>query len=164
MKTHNFTVETLERVHELGFRVVRRGFYWGSVEKEKGVYAFPDYDGPMARARELGLTVVGVLFANNKLYEDHGQRAIRTDAGRQGFANFAAALAGHYGGQKVLWEIWNEPNVRTFRRQDGKHNSDEFAGEYTALVKEVVPAMRKDDPDCFVVAGSVSNYWEPSYQ
>ena len=164
LKTHNFTVETLDRIHELGFRIVRRGFYWGSVEKEQGAYDFADYDAPMARARELGLTVVGVLFGNHKLYEDHGQRAVRTDAGRQGFARFAAALAKHYQGQKVLWEVWNEPNVRTFWRGDGKHNSDEFAKEYVALVKEVAPAMLAVDSGCFVVAGSVSNYWEPSYR
>jgi hypothetical protein len=63
-----------------------------------------------------------------------------------------------------LWEVWNEPNVRTFWRKDGTHNSKEFAEEYTALVRETVPAMLGADPDCFVMAGSVSNYWEPSYE
>ena len=63
----------------------------------------------------------------------------------------------------MLWEIWNEPNVRTFWRKSGTHNSEEFAAEYTALVQAVAPAMLKADPGCFVMAGSVSNYWEPSY-
>ena len=38
LKTHNFTIDDLDRAHAMGFRVVRRGFYWTSVEKEKGVY------------------------------------------------------------------------------------------------------------------------------
>lgn len=164
LKSHNFTVETLQQVHRLGFRVVRRGFYWTSIEKEKGVYGFDDYDPQMEHAKKLGLTVVGCLFGNNKLHENDGRGGIQTDAGRRGFAGFAAAVASRYKDHDVLWEIWNEPNVRTFWRKDGKHNSEEFAAEYTELAKAVVPAMLRADADCFVMAGSVSNYWEPSYE
>ncbi|HBC88109.1 MAG TPA: hypothetical protein DCZ94_14255, partial [Lentisphaeria bacterium] len=35
--------------------------------------------------------------------------------------------------------------------------------EYTALVKETVKTMRAADPDCLVVAGSVSCFWDPSF-
>ena len=70
LKSHNFTIQTLDRVHALGFRVVRRGLYWASVEKEKGVYNFSEWDEPMRHADKLGLTVVGVLFGGNKLYEE----------------------------------------------------------------------------------------------
>jgi len=164
LKTHNFTVEDLDHLRQLGFRVVRRGFYWSSIETEKSVYDFAEYDAQMEHAGKAGLTVVGCLFGNNELYEDDGQGGIQTEAGRQGFAKFAAALAERYKDHDVLWEIWNEPNVRTFWRKDGQHNSDEFAEEYTALVKEVVPAMLNAAPDCFVMAGSVSNYWGPSYE
>lgn len=164
LKTESFTLETLDQAYALGFRVVRRGFYWNGIEKEKGVYTFDAYDAQMAHAKKLGLTVVACLFNGNKLYEDHGRGGVLTEEGRQGFAKFAAALATHYKGQAILWEVWNEPNVRTFWRKDGTHNTVEFADEYTALVKAVVPAMLTADPDCFVVAGSVSNYWEPSYQ
>ncbi len=163
LKTHNFTIETLDQVHAMGFRVVRRGFYWPGVEKVKGSYDFSDYDAQMAHAKSLGLTVVGVLFNVHKEYENDGQGGIQTEAGRKGFAAFGAALANHYRDQDVIWEVWNEPNVRTFWRKNGKHNSEPFAEEYTALVKEVVPAMLAANPDAFVVAGSVSNYWQPSY-
>lgn len=148
----------------MGFRAVRRGFYWTSVEKEKGVYDFSDYDVQMGHAKKLGLTVVGCLFGNNKLYEDDGLGGIQTEPGRKGFANFAAALAEHYKDHDVLREVWNEPNVRSFSRKNGQHNSKKFAEEYTALVKETASAMLAADPDCVVVAGSVSNYWGPSYE
>jgi hypothetical protein len=164
LKTHNFTPAVLDKVHKVGFRIVRRGFYWNAVEREKGVYTFDNYDKTMAHAKKLGITVVGVLFGGNSLYENDGRGGIQTDPGRQGFAKFAAALAEHYKDHSVLWELWNEPNVRTFWRKDGKHNSDEFAKEYTDLAKAVVPAMLEADPDCFVMAGSVSNYWRPSYE
>jgi len=162
LKSHNFTSQTLAQAHQLGFRILRRGFYWSSVEKTKGKYDFSEYDPQIRKARGLGLTVVGVLFGNNELYEDDGESGIRTEEGRQGFANSAAASAAHYEDQPVLWEVWNEPNVCTFWRKSGKHNSPEFAAEYADLVKAVAPAMVKANPDCFVMAGSVSNYWEPS--
>ncbi len=164
MKTHNFTVENLRTAHEMGFRVVRRAFYWQGVEQEKGVYDFSKWDTEMAEADRLGLTVIGCWFGNNKLHEDDGRGGIQTEEGRQAFAAFAAACAKRYKDQKVLWEVWNEPNVRTFWRKDGKHNSDEFAQEYTDLVKAIMPAVLAVDPDAFVIAGSVSNYWKPSYE
>ncbi|HMP76983.1 MAG TPA: cellulase family glycosylhydrolase [Kiritimatiellia bacterium] len=164
LKSHNFTLETLDRVHEAGFRTIRRGFYWDWIEKEKGVYDFSRYDREMARARELGLTVVGVFFNQNKLYEDDGLGGIQTEAGRRGFAAFAAALVAHYKDHEVVWEIWNEPNVRTFWRKNGMHNSREFAEEYTALVKETIPAILAVTPGARVLAGSLSNYWPPSYE
>lgn len=164
LKTDSFTIETLDRLHALGFRVVRRGFYWNTVEKNKGTYDFSQYDAQMAHAKKLGMTVIGCLFSSNRAYEPNTQGAVTTPEGREGFANFAAACAKHYQDHQVLWEIWNEPNVRTFWRKDGTHNSEPFAQEYSDLVKATVPKMLAANPKAFVMAGSVSNYWEPSYQ
>jgi len=166
VKPHNFNSTVLDQMHAngLGFRIIRKGFYWGSVEKQKGVYDFSDYDETMEHAKKNGFTVVGCLFGSNNMYEDAKKGGVLTEAARKGFANFAAAIAKHYKDHNVLWEIWSEPNTRTFWRKNGKHNTPEFAQEYTALVQETVPAMLKAVPDVFVMAGSVSNYWEPSYQ
>lgn len=161
----DWTCGRLEEAQALGFRIVRKGMYWNSVEKEKGVYNFSGYDEQIACAEKLGLTVVVAFFGSNDLYEkQENVRGIITEDGRQGFAGFAAAAAAHYKGKKIIFEIWNEPNVSTFWGKHGKHNTKPFADEYSALVNTVVPEMVKADPDCFVVAGSVSNYWEPSYQ
>lgn len=163
LKTHNFTPKILDQTYDLGFRAARRGIYWNSVEKEKGTYDFSDYDAMFELAKKKNMRLVVALFSSNKLYEEP-KGGVVTEPGRKGFAQFAAAAAARYKGYPIIWEIWNEPNVRTFWRKDGKHNTPEFADEYTALVKEVMPAMLKADPKAFVVAGSVSNYWEPSYQ
>ena len=74
MKTHNFTVEQLDRVSELGFRIVRRGFYWMSIEDDKGVYQFGDYDPQMERARCLPVNTnekrPEILFCLFQAYEE----------------------------------------------------------------------------------------------
>ncbi|MBN2711639.1 MAG: hypothetical protein JXR97_04295 [Planctomycetes bacterium] len=163
MQVKTSEIDQLEPVVATGVRFIRRGFYWDQIEKEKGVYDFTQYDALMDWADAKGIRVIGCLFNNNKLHEDDKKGGIQTEAGRQGFAAWAAALAVHYKGRNIYWEIWNEPNVQTFWRK-GKHNSKEFADEYSALVNAVAPAMVKADPDCFVMAGSVSNYWAPVYE
>lgn len=161
----DWTTGRLEEAQALGFRIVRKGMYWNSVEKQKGVYDFSGYDEQLACAKKLGLTVVVTFFGSNDLYEkQENVRGVITEEGRKGFAGFAAAAAAHYQGEKIIFEIWNEPNVSTFWGKHGKHNTKPFADQYSALVNAVVPEMLKVDSDCFVVAGSVSNYWEPSYQ
>ncbi|MAX23097.1 MAG: hypothetical protein CMJ19_01220 [Phycisphaeraceae bacterium] len=164
LKTHNFNIATIDQVNEVGFSTFRRGVYWYAVEKEKGVYNFDKYQEEFDHAKSKGMRILGCLFGNNKLYEDDGRGGIQTQAGREGFANFAAAVAKHFKDYDIIWEVWNEPNIRTFWRKDGTHNSEPFAQEYVDLVKTIMPVMLKADPDVFVMVGSVSNYWEPSYQ
>jgi polysaccharide biosynthesis protein PslG len=160
-------IEDVEKISKTGVGFMRRGFYWEAIESEKGVYDFSGYDAMMDKADQLGVRIIGCLFANKKaFYEPQAPaagRAIQTEAGRQGYAAWAAACAAHFKGRNIYWEIWNEPNVQTFWRK-GKHNSDEFADEYSRLVLATMPAMLKADPDCFVMAGSVSNYWAPVYE
>jgi hypothetical protein len=48
-------------------------------------------------------------------------------------------------------------------KHGGKGNTEQYANEYVALVATAVPAMRKANPDCIVVAGSVSAFWQPSF-
>jgi len=164
LKTNNFDIETIDRIYDMGFRGLRRGIYWDQVEKENGVYDFSAWDKEFAHARDKGMTIIGCFFGNNKIHEDDGRGGIQTEEGRKGFAAFAAAAVEHYKDYPILWEIWNEPNVRTFWRNDGMHNTEPFAEEYTALVKEVMKAVLQKHPDAFVMAGSVSNYWQPSYE
>ncbi len=161
----DWTTATLDKAHALNFQIVRKGVYWSGVEKVKGVYDFSASDAQIEHAQKLGQLVIVTLFSSNDLYEKRdGVKGVTTEEGRQGFAKFAAAAATRYKGKKVIFEIWNEPNVRTFWGNHGTHNTKPFADEYSALVNAVVPEMLKADPDAFVAAGSVSNYWEPSYQ
>ncbi len=154
------TAEDLDKVKELGVKFFRRGFIWEAVEKEKGVYDFSGYDVLMDNAKERGLGVIACMAFSNKLYGH-----VKDPAGRAGYAKFAAALAEHYKGYNVMFEIWNEPNTMTFWGRHGKKgNTEQYALEYIALVKEVVPAMRKADPNCTIIGGSTSGIWKDSYE
>ncbi len=173
LKSENFSIATIDKIHEMGFGGFRRGIYWTAVDKGDGTYDFSKWDKEFAHAHKKGLRIIGDLFGTNEKYENNGVGGIQTEAGRKAFAKFAAAAAEHYKDYDILWEIWNEPNVRTFWRKNPKavgnvrpamHNSEDFAEEYTALVKETAKEMLKKDPGAFIMAGSVSNYWKPSYE
>lgn len=165
LKDSNFNPTTLNAVADMGFGVIRKGVYWSSVEKTKGAYSFSNYDALFAQADALGLTIVATLYGGNTLYNDQVPNAngITTEEGRQGFANFAAAVAERYKDYDIIWEVWNEPNTRSFWGTHGNHNTQQFAGEYTSLVQAIMPKVLAKDPDAFVVAGAVSAYWQPSY-
>jgi len=160
MQIKAVTPKDLDQIRDLGIKFVRRGFHWEGIEKEKGVYDFSGHDPVMKEIRERGLRVLGVLAFANRLYGP-----VRGDEGREAFAKYAAALVGHFRDDRVIWEIWNEPNTMTFWGRHGKRgNSEEYAAEYVSLVKATVPAMRRADPGCTVVAGSVSCLWSESYK
>lgn len=151
---------TLDQVKALGMKWVRRGFIWEAVEKEKGVYDFTKYDAFVKNCKDRGLSIIGCIAFSNKLYSH-----AKDEPGRSGYAAFAAALAARYKNEAIVWEIWNEPNTMTFWGKHGKKgNSEPYAEEYLSLVKATVPAMKKANPNCIVLAGSVSNLWTESYK
>ncbi|OGV56158.1 MAG: hypothetical protein A2X45_11735 [Lentisphaerae bacterium GWF2_50_93] len=160
LKGNCCAAEDLDKVKAAGFKYFRRGFIWEAVEKEKGVYDFSAYDTLMNDAKERGLGVIACIAFSNKLY-GHA----KDPAGRVGYANFAAALAERYKDYNVMFEIWNEPNTMTFWGKHGKKgNTEQYALEYIGLVKEVVPAMRKANPECTIIGGATSGIWKDSYE
>lgn len=155
LKHNNYDGENLDLLQANGFTYVRRGFMWQAIEKEKGVYDFATYDAFVADCKARGIRILGCIALQNKLYGHP-----KDPEGRAGYAAYAAALAEHYKDADIIWELWNEPNVRTFWGWHGKHNSEAYAAEYVALVKAAVPAMRAANPDAIIMAGAVSGLWE----
>lgn len=157
-----YTTEAdLDAMKALGIKFVRRGFHWEGIEKEKGVFDFSGNDAVMDLIRPRGFRVLGVLVFGNK----HYPKVVEPE-GRAAFARYAAALAERYKDDDVMWEIWNEPNTRTFWGSQGggkKGNTDEYAQQYVELIKAVVPAIRAVDPDACIIGGSTSNLWSESY-
>jgi hypothetical protein len=71
-------------------------------------------------------------------------------ADNSAFATFAAAAVQRYASQGIHnWEIWNEPNLKTFWEPSPD------AADYTDLLKAVHNAIKSEDPTAFVVTGGV---------
>jgi len=148
-----------DKIKEAGVKFVRKDFDWSGIEPTKGQYNFAPYESMLASLDQRGIRVVFILDYRNRLYPNPET----TEEGREAYARWATESVKHFKGRNVLWEIWNEPNV-AFWHGTGGLNSVPFADQYVALVKKVVPAMRAADPDCYILAGSVSCLWRDSFR
>ncbi len=140
----------LDMIADAGFKFVRMDFTWSGVEKTEGIYDFArsGYDSLTAGCVRRDIRILYILDYSNSLYES--DMSVRTEIGRRAFADFAAAAAKRYAGNGILWEIWNEPNIKQFWKPEPN------AADYCKLVEEAAAAIRKADPKAIVVAGATS--------
>lgn len=113
----------MKMLADAGFTWVRMDLTWGATEREKGVYDFSAYDRLMAALDRHKIRALFILDYGNQHY-DNGL-APHTDEGRAAFARWAAAAAAHFEGRGVLWETWNEPNIKQFWKPQA--NADDYA-------------------------------------
>lgn len=67
------------------------------------------------------------------------------------YERYACKVVSHFKDKVKYWEIWNEPDVKTYwvPQDDMK--------TYTELLKRVYPAIKKIDPTCKILMGGVSS-------
>ena len=130
----------LHMIAEAGFKFIRMDLVWSRVEKTKGVYDFKGsgYDSLTLGCEEPGIRVLYILDYSNELYES--DRSVRTEAGRLAFAAFAETAAKRYAGKGILWEVWNEANIKQF------WSPQPSVDDYCKLVEATAPRIRNADP------------------
>jgi len=146
-----FPIEEIDfdRIRDTGFTYVRRGLVWSSIEKTKGQYDFAEADRWIKAAEDRGLGFLCILAFGNKLYEpDQHEMGVRTPEGREGFANYAAAMAERYKDKNVIFEIWNESNSSFWKPAPN-------ADQYMDMLAAAVPKMRQANPKCIITAPSL---------
>jgi polysaccharide biosynthesis protein PslG len=140
----------LDLIAEAGFRFVRMDLAWAAIERQKGIYDFEKtgYDELTAGCEKRNIRILYILCYDNRLYE--AERSVRTEEGRKAFAALAAAAARRYAGKRILWEIWNEPNIKQFWvTQPDVEN-------YCRLAEATSAAIKQADPNALVVAPATS--------
>ncbi len=140
----------LDLIRDGGFRIIRMDFTWSGIERQKGVYDFEKtgYDALTAGCLKRGIRMIYILDYSNRLYEQ--EQSVRTEAGRRAFAAFAEAAARHFSGKGILWEFWNEPNIKQF------WSPQPDVENYCKLVAETAPLIRKADPSGILLAPATS--------
>ena len=161
--------DELDMIAATGFKIVRTDFIWEMTEKAKGQYDFSIYDELTANLEKRGITPYYILSYANPLYD---QPSIVKDA--QGkdkkiflspqspqevaaFANWAGAAAQHFKGHKIIWEVWNEPNLGFWKPKPD-------VGQYAALLLATETAIKNADPDAIIVAPALAAFDWPFIQ
>src|SRR5437588_1179449 len=129
----------IKMIAAAGFRWVRMDFKWDATERERGVYDFSAYQRLLSSLDQYGIRALFILDYGNPLYD--GGAPPRTETSRQAFARWAVAAARTFAGRGVLWELYNEPNIRIF--WPPRPNVD----EYVALAISVARAFRAAVPN-----------------
>ena len=137
----------MEMIAESGATIIRMDFGWSGTEREKGIYNFSAFERLTDSLEKHKMKPLYILDYSNRHY-DEGLSPY-SDEGRKAFAKWAAAAAVHFKGRGILWEMYNEPNIRFWRPRP---NPD----DYIKLALEVGKALREAAPDELYIGPATS--------
>lgn len=143
---------TLDAALDLGGVMIRRDVRWAEVERVPGVFDFSGYDEIFAEAQARGVRVLGMLgYGNTWATTAVGANEYFPPDDPADFGRFAGAVASHYAGQMVGWEIWNEPNAGFRFWQGTDISGDPYA--YADLLVAAGTAIHQADATTPVLLG-----------
>jgi len=137
------------RLASAGVRSVRIDIGWHSLQpRRRGLsdwhVRLADRCVNLARAR--GMEVLGTLLWT-PAWANGGRGQSVPPRRRADFARFARWTARHFRGRVGAWEIWNEPNDRSFWRSSAR--------QYVRLLRAAYPAIKAGDRNALVVFGGL---------
>ena len=154
--------QDLDMIAAAGIKWVRMDFGWGGTERKKHEYNWSAYEELTANLEKRDIRPYYILDYSNPLYEE----AVTTKnpiTGREqkdvaspqhpesvaAYAKWAAAAAEHFKGRRVIWEIWNEPNITFWKPKPDVQ-------QYSALALAACKAIRAADPKATIVGPATS--------
>jgi hypothetical protein len=135
----------LDAARDAGFSFVRADMLWRQVERN-GRYRFLAHDRLM---NALDARKMGALWILDYGHPAHGGDPPRNPDDVAAFARYAEAVAAHFKGRNVRYEVWNEPNTERFWKPEP--NPKEYAG----LLNQAVAAIHRADPAARVASGGL---------
>lgn len=143
----------LQTARKLGVRRVRLAAYWPAVEKPRGRFIWRSTDARIGAVLKAGMAPIIVLYGANGGYPspDGGKGAPPSQGeALEGFARFAGATAARYGvgrpDMPILYEIWNEPNTKTFWKRIPDPEG------YARMAEAACKAIKTSTPQARVLA------------
>jgi hypothetical protein len=145
----DWPADIIPLIGKAGIAKVRDEQPWRKVEKDPGRYQFPPrLSGYMNALAAQKIDPLIVLAFSNPLYDN--DKTPFDDAGRAGYAAYAAAVADHYRGQSSAVEVWNEYSGSFC---DGPCRTDRPA-TYTAMLKQAYKSLKVANPSLTVAGGA----------
>ena len=143
-------------VPSAGIKIIRDGYRWELVEKEKGVLKFePEIKEKFRAIHSEGIKILYTLGLGNPFY-DNGA-APKSPEAVEGYARYCAFVAEELKGVVDCFEIWNEYNY------NGSFNPTEEPPEtYANMLKAAYTAIKDVNPEATVVGLSMGGV-QPSW-
>jgi len=133
-------------MQEVGIGMVRTDFLWKDIEPKKGEFDFSKYDHIMDVLDHHGVKALAILEYNPAWRQAEWNAAPVIED----YVAFASATVNHFKGRVRYWEIWNEPDSKTYWQPQDSMT------QYSALLKAVYPVIKRADPTAQVVLGGMT--------
>ena len=140
---HNFAndeslIKAIALMKEAGVSWLRMDFSWEDIEPQKGKFNFDKYDHIVELVSKAGIKILGLLsYSASWAGESWNSPPYKNED----FADYAAAVVGHFKGKVDYWEIWNEPDQKVYFSPQ-----DEMV-RYTEILKASDVSAKKANPD-----------------
>jgi hypothetical protein len=147
--------QTIAKLQSMHITHLRTDFWWHRLETTAGQFDFSALDPMVDDTAAAGIQVLPILDYGNGLYPSGASSTDDptffpvTDPSH--FANYVAAVLGHYRDRIGIYELWNEENIGY---RFWKPNADPAA--YAANVRYAVALGRGACAGCAFVMGGVS--------
>ncbi|RKY23507.1 MAG: hypothetical protein DRP83_09135 [Planctomycetota bacterium] len=145
-------------IEKAGFKWIRDdGAFWHRLEREKGVFKFPQYANDWVNdAQARGIDVV--MLIGNAPPKHYSFKDF--EKFKEAYARYCTFMAETFKGRVKVWEMWNEPTNFDIRRAfGGSWNAKE--GKDTVWLQRLVDitevaakAIRSVDPDVIIIGGA----------
>lgn len=141
---HEIAAQQFVRMNEAGIGWARTDFDWTTVQRQKGAaFDFARFDKTVELADEAKITILPILD-----YDTPWARPVIEHL--DDWRAFVRAIVTRYKDRLRYWEVWNEPDLKQFWRQDPN------PAEYTILLKATYEEVKRVDPKLTVLLGGLS--------
>ena len=147
-----------EHVGQLGVKWARCQTGWARTEREPGQYDFSWLDDVVDSLLGQGVTPWFSISYGNRLYTPDapdwsavGWAPVFSDDAKSAWLRYTRAISQRYADRVTHWEIWNEPNHRTFWRPN-----EASAKDYTELVRVTAGEIRRNIPGAVIIGGALA--------
>lgn len=135
-----------------GIAYIRMDFSWSDIEQTQGKWNFENYDRIVKILSDNNIRILGIFsYCAGWAAAPPDFLWCSAPVNNKHFTNYAVEVIKRYKNKVKYWELWNEPDSRTYWRPQ-----DMLAG-YTALLKDVYPAAKLIDPSCKILVGGMAN-------
>lgn len=145
----------IDKAADLGVKWVRVSVDWPSIEDKNGDFHFELLDLTLKRLKEHKIETYLCFHNGHPLYTKGLQNPMISKSSTTAWLNFVKILVKRYNNEVDYWEIWNEPNYKTF------WDPEPSPEQYFELVKTTVPVIRENDMNCKILCGGMARFDVP---
>jgi hypothetical protein len=138
--------ELIDLFLSANIRFTRTGFKWKFIHPKKGEWDWRITDQVVRTAKEKGVSILALIGGMPISAMESPMDNIDL------WLEFVDSLSTRYKKDIYLWEIWNEPNVRS-----GKYwPQNALPGSFVNYVIEASKIIRKNQPESFILLGGLA--------